>query len=364
VIITRTPLRISLGGGGTDLPSYSDVYGGMVISAAINRYMFISLNKSFSDDYQLKYSQLERAKTIDEIEHPIIREALTRHYLPPGTEIVSVADIPSGTGLGTSGSFTVGLLRALTTWRRDFATPDSLAEEACSIEIESLGRPVGKQDQYIAAFGGLAVMDFHTDGSVSVLPLRISSETLAHLESNLVMYFTGYSRDADLILARERETHRQTCHRPSVSLRIRNTEQDESHCEQVLGMEESLETHEHGWRARHGYQCRGFPTIASATTRAHDGHDASRQDQPSEVAETQRRGERLRLVTPVSHRCQPVQATMTERRASREGNAMANTKENGETRRAQRVQRCGQGEIDRTTRRISARHVAVRKGPR
>ena len=124
--------------------------------------------------------------------------------MPPGIEIVSVADIPSGTGLGTSGSFTVGLLRALTTWRRDFATPDSLAFEACDIEIVSLGRPVGKQDQYIAAFGGLAVMDFHRDGGVSVSPLRISSETLAELEGNLVMFFTGYSRDADLILAEQK----------------------------------------------------------------------------------------------------------------------------------------------------------------
>jgi D-glycero-alpha-D-manno-heptose-7-phosphate kinase len=181
------------------------VYGGLVISAAINRYMFIALNKSFGDDYQLKYSRLERAKTIEEIEHPIIREALMRHYLPPGIEIVSVADIPSGTGLGTSGSFTVGLLRALTTWRRDFATPDSLADEACTIEIDSLSRPVGKQDQYIAAFGGLAVMDFQVDGGVSVLPLRISSETLAELESNLVMYFTGYARDADQILAEQKK---------------------------------------------------------------------------------------------------------------------------------------------------------------
>jgi D-glycero-alpha-D-manno-heptose-7-phosphate kinase len=152
----------------------------------------------------LKYSRLERAKTIDEIEHPIIREALTRHFVPPGIEIVSVADIPSGTGLGTSGSFTVGLLRALTTWRRDFATPDSLALEACNIEIESLGRPVGKQDQYIAAFGGLAVMDFNVYGGVRVSPLRISGETLADLESNLVMYFTGYARDADLILSEQK----------------------------------------------------------------------------------------------------------------------------------------------------------------
>jgi D-glycero-alpha-D-manno-heptose-7-phosphate kinase len=204
LIITRTPLRISLGGGGTDLPSYSERYGGLVISAAINRYMFISINKSFGDDYLLKYSQFERAKTIGEIEHPIIREVLNRYYLPPGTEIVSVADIPSGTGLGTSGSFTVGLLRAFTTLRRDFATAHSLAKEACDIEIEILGRPVGKQDQYIAAFGGVAVLEFHVDGTVEVNPLRINRETLSELEANLLMFFTGYSRDADLVLAEQK----------------------------------------------------------------------------------------------------------------------------------------------------------------
>lgn len=204
MIITRTPLRISLGGGGTDLPSYSDRFGGMVISAAIDRYMFISVNRSFGDDYLLKYSHLERAKSIGDIEHPIIREALRRYYLAPGVEVVSVADIPSGTGLGTSGSFTVGLLKALAARRRDFATAHSLAVEACDIEIESLGRPVGKQDQFIAAYGGVAVMDFRTDGTVEVNPLRMSSETLAQLESNLLMFFSGYSRDADLILGEQK----------------------------------------------------------------------------------------------------------------------------------------------------------------
>ena len=176
----------------------------MVISAAINRYMFISINRSFGDDYLLKYSQLERAKSISNIEHPIIREALQRYFLAPGIEVVSVADIPSGTGLGTSGSFTVGLLRALSALRRDFATAHSLALEACAIEIDSLNRPVGKQDQFIAAYGGVAVMEFRTDGSVEVRPLRMSSERLAQLESNLVMFFTGYSRDADLILGEQR----------------------------------------------------------------------------------------------------------------------------------------------------------------
>ena len=204
MIITRTPLRISLGGGGTDLPSYSDQHGGMVISAAIDRYMFISVNKSFGEDYLLKYSKMERVKTIEEIEHPIIRETLRRHHLPPGYEIVSVADIPSGTGLGTSGSFTVGLLKAFTTLRRDFTTAESLAQEACDIEIGGLGRPVGKQDQYIAAFGGIARMSFGANGSVVVEPLRISGEALADLESNLLMFFTGYSRDADLILSEQR----------------------------------------------------------------------------------------------------------------------------------------------------------------
>jgi D-glycero-alpha-D-manno-heptose-7-phosphate kinase len=200
MIITRTPLRISLGGGGTDLPSYSNRFGGFVISAAINRYMFIAINKSFSDDYFLKYAELERVKAVSDIQHPIIREALLQFHLPPGVEIVSVADIPSGTGLGSSGSFTVGLLRALTATRREVISVSTLAEIACEIEIDRLGRPIGKQDQYIAALGGIQVMEFKEDGKVEAKPLRIESRVLSQLQDHLLMFFTGYSRDAAKIL--------------------------------------------------------------------------------------------------------------------------------------------------------------------
>jgi D-glycero-alpha-D-manno-heptose-7-phosphate kinase len=204
VIITRTPLRISLGGGGTDLPSYSDRYGATVISAAINRYVFIAINRTFTNDYFLKYSALERVGTIEEIEHPIVREAFRRHPVGPGIEMVSIADIPAGTGLGSSGAFTVGLLRALCAFRREHATASALAAEACEIEIECLGRPVGKQDQYAAAIGGLTCMEFQRDGGVQVYPLSISNDTLRDLEDHLLMFFTGYSRAADLVLEEQK----------------------------------------------------------------------------------------------------------------------------------------------------------------
>jgi D-glycero-alpha-D-manno-heptose-7-phosphate kinase len=204
VIITRTPLRISLGGGGTDLPSYSDHYGAMVVAGAINRYIFIAINRTFTNDYFLKYSALERVGSIDEIEHPIVREAFRRHPVGPGIEMVSIADIPSGTGLGSSGAFTVGLLRALCAFRREHATAGALAAEACEIEIECLGRPVGKQDQYIAAFGGLTCMEFERDGGVHVSPLTVSNETLRELEEHLLMFFTGYSRAADVVLQEQK----------------------------------------------------------------------------------------------------------------------------------------------------------------
>ena len=159
MIITRTPLRITLGGGGTDLPSYYERFGGIVISAAINKYIFIAINPTFTDDYFLKYSAIERVER-SRIDHPIIREVFPLHDLGPAVEMVSVADIPAGTGLGSSGSFTVGLLRALYAFQREHVTSANLAEEACRIEIERLDRPVGKQDQYIAAFGGLTCFEF------------------------------------------------------------------------------------------------------------------------------------------------------------------------------------------------------------
>lgn len=205
MIITRTPLRISLGGGGTDLPSYYERFGGSLISAAITKYIYIAINRTFTDDYFLKYSALERVATPQEIDHPIVREAMLMHPIGPSIELVSLADIPSGTGLGSSGTFTVGLLRAIYAFRREHVTSAALAEEACHIEIDRLGRSVGKQDQYIAAFGGLTCFDFEPDGRVHVSPLMISTETLNDLESHLVMFFTGYSRGAGEVLDDQRK---------------------------------------------------------------------------------------------------------------------------------------------------------------
>ncbi len=200
MIITRTPLRISLGGGGTDLPSYYRQHSGIVVSAAIDKYVFIGINRTFTDDYFIKYSALERSKSVGEIEHPIVREALSMHQVGPGLEIVSMADIPAGTGLGSSGTFTVGLLRALYAFKREHVSAHTLAEEACAIEIERLGRPSGKQDQYIAAFGGLTCLEFCADERVRVSPLLIPQPALHDLEENLLLFFTGYSRDADQML--------------------------------------------------------------------------------------------------------------------------------------------------------------------
>lgn len=200
MIITRTPLRISIGGGGTDLPSYYRQRTGMVISAAIDKYIYITVNKTFTNDYFLKYSELERAATVDEIRHPIIREAFRLLDVRPALEMVSTADIPSGTGLGSSGTFTVGLLHALHALRREPISATELARMACHIEIDRLGQPVGKQDQYIAAVGGLTVFDFHPDEEVGVTRLDLSSNTIHELEEHLLLFFTGYSRLAGSIL--------------------------------------------------------------------------------------------------------------------------------------------------------------------
>ena len=186
MIITRTPL-----------PSYYSRCGGLVISAAISKYIYIGINRTFTDDYFIKYSELERARDVTEIRHPIVREALLLHPIGPALEIVSLADIPAGTGLGSSGAFTVGLLRALYATKREHVAAHSLAEEACHIEIERLGRAVGKQDQYIAAFGGLTCLRFEPDGRVHVSPLQIPHPALLDLEERLLLFFTGYARDAE-----------------------------------------------------------------------------------------------------------------------------------------------------------------------
>lgn len=207
MLISRTPLRISLGGGGTDLPSFYRRYAGFVLSAAIDKHVYIAINKTFTDDYFLKYSQLERVAVPDEIRHPIMRAALELHPVGPSVEIASLADIPAGTGLGSSGAFTVGLLRALHAYKREHITPGDLAEEAAHVEIEMLGDPVGKQDHYIAAYGGITCFEFGADETVHVSPLSISTSTLHDLEEHLLMFFTGYSRSASELLAdQERRT--------------------------------------------------------------------------------------------------------------------------------------------------------------
>jgi D-glycero-alpha-D-manno-heptose-7-phosphate kinase len=198
-------MRISIGGGGTDLPSYYRRKGGSVLSAAIDKYVYLAVNSTFTDDYLLKYSVHERVARVDEIEHSLIREVLRRYQIRPGIEIVSVADIPAGTGLGSSGSFVVGLLRALHAYAHQQCSVQALAEEACHIEIDLLADPVGKQDQYIAAFGGLMRFDFHPDDSVDVDRLPVSAETLADLEDHLLLFFTGYSRSASSILADQKD---------------------------------------------------------------------------------------------------------------------------------------------------------------
>ncbi len=201
MIVTRSPLRISLGGGGTDLPSYYREHGGFLIAGAIDKYVYIALHQTFVEELIIKYSQMETVRSVEEVQHPIIREALRLLEIDGrGLEIVSMADLPAGTGLGSSGSFTTALLKSLHTLKRHPITPRQLAEQACQIELDRLQEPIGKQDQYIAAFGGVTCFEFRRDGQVEVTPLRLDPETFYNLEDNLLLFFTGYSRSASAIL--------------------------------------------------------------------------------------------------------------------------------------------------------------------
>jgi D-glycero-alpha-D-manno-heptose-7-phosphate kinase len=201
MVITRSPLRITLGGGGTDLPSYYREHGGFLIAAAIDKYVYVTVMRPFTPGIFLKYSQLEHVELAKDVVHPIIREAIQMlDFKTPQIEITTLADIPAGTGLGSSGSFTTGLLKALYAHRKRLIHPAELAELACHIEIDRLGEPIGKQDQYIAAYGGLSSFSFNSDNSVTAKPLSISMDTLFDLEDNLLLFFTGYSRSAGSIL--------------------------------------------------------------------------------------------------------------------------------------------------------------------
>ena len=202
VIIARSPLRISLGGGGTDLPSYYESHGGFVLAAAIDKYIYVSANRPFDGRIKLKYSSIENCEAIEDIQHPIIREVLRTFGLStPQIELGSMADIPSGTGLGSSGSFTTSLIKALCVHYRKNLTTLEIAELACRIEMDVLGEPVGKQDQYIAAVGGITEFNFMPDGSVKISPLNLAMETIYNLEDNLLLFFTGISRSASQILS-------------------------------------------------------------------------------------------------------------------------------------------------------------------
>lgn len=201
MIIARSPLRISLGGGGTDLPSYYRQFEGFLIAGAIDKYVYVTINRPFVEGIFLKYSALESVKKVSDIEHRIIREALIMQNLrTPQIEITTLADIPAGTGLGSSGSFTTALLKALYTHRKRHLLQEELAELACHIEIDRLREPIGKQDQYIAAIGGITCFMFHKNDKVTAVPLNISMETLLDLEDNLLLFFTGFSRSASGIL--------------------------------------------------------------------------------------------------------------------------------------------------------------------
>jgi D-glycero-alpha-D-manno-heptose-7-phosphate kinase len=209
VIFSRAPLRISLGGGGTDLPSYYRDHGGFLVSGAIDKYVYMLTHTVFQRRYLMKYTQTEVVDEVSQIRHPILREGLTRHWRGNPLEIASVADVPAGTGLGSSGAFTVSLLKALARARSTSITPAALAEAASEIEIGVLNEPVGKQDTYVAAHGGICSYTFNADDSVDVVPLELSAETLRRLRDNLLLFYTGEARDASSVLGDQDERSRR-----------------------------------------------------------------------------------------------------------------------------------------------------------
>lgn len=206
MIISKTPFRISFAGGGSDLEAFYSQYPGAVLSTSINKYMYISSHRFFEEDkIRTKYSQTETVSQIDELKHPILRETLKKFSIKGGIEISSIADVPSGTGMGSSSSFTVGLLHNLYAVQNQLATKEMLAAEACEIEIDLLKEPIGKQDQYAAAYGGLNLIEFLPDGEVRVNPVYLSKENKQVLQENLLMFYIGNQRSASAILAEQKK---------------------------------------------------------------------------------------------------------------------------------------------------------------
>jgi D-glycero-alpha-D-manno-heptose-7-phosphate kinase len=203
MIITRTPFRVSFAGGGSDLASYYAHEPGAVLSTAIKRYMYVAVKEHFEANFRVSYSRTEIVDTVDEIQHPIVRECLLSVGVRSGIEVVSMGDLPARTGLGSSSSFTVGLLHALYSMQGKVVSSERLAREACCIEIEKLKEPIGKQDQYIAAYGGLQFIQFNPDGTVFVDPVIISPEARVEFSRRLLMFFTGDTRDARQVLMKQ-----------------------------------------------------------------------------------------------------------------------------------------------------------------
>ena len=201
MIISRTPLRMSFVGGGSDLPVFYRKFGGAVVSTAINQFIYITLNKKFDQKIRVSYSKTEEARTVDRIKHPLVREAMKLLGTGGGVEITSIADIPGkGSGLGSSSSFTVGLLHALHAYAGRYVSAEQLAREACEIEIDRCAEPIGRQDQYAAAFGGLNFIQFRPDDSVSVEPILCKKETLRQMQEHTLVFYTGITRSASAIL--------------------------------------------------------------------------------------------------------------------------------------------------------------------
>ncbi|MHB8674785.1 MAG: GHMP family kinase ATP-binding protein, partial [Candidatus Limnocylindrales bacterium] len=203
MIVTRTPFRIPLGGGGTDLPAYYRQHGGSLVTAAIDKYVYITVNKRFEASLRVSYSKTEIVDHPDQLEHPIVREALKLLGLDSHLEIVSIADLPANTGMGSSSSFTVGLLNALHTYKREHLAPQALAEEAFHVEVDLVGEPIGKQDQYAAAFGGIVVLDIDREGCVTATPLHLHEHVVEAFESAVSLYYTGIQRAARDVLGEQ-----------------------------------------------------------------------------------------------------------------------------------------------------------------
>jgi len=200
MIVSRAPVRFSLGGGGTDLPSYSREHGGFLVAAAIDQYVSLCVARRFYQNIRLAYSKTELVDSVDQIEHRIFRESLRFTGLTRALELHSLADVPSNSGLGSSSSFTVALLNGLHAFKRDYVSTEQLAQEACHIEIEILKEPIGKQDQYIAAFGGITALTFDTDGTVHVERLPVKDDVIDELESSLLIFYSGVERSASTVL--------------------------------------------------------------------------------------------------------------------------------------------------------------------